>query len=85
MTTPDYREHYMINEQAAKYNVSINENLHHVNNTLNRLEANETKYGAPYCPCLNNHNEDTICPCKYMREKQACRCGLYMRKQEGSK
>lgn len=31
-----------------------------------------------YCPCILNKNEDTICPCKKMRENNECVCGLYV-------
>ena len=44
-----------------------------------KLEANQKKYGQPYCPCQAQHNDNTICPCKFMRERSACRCGLYVR------
>jgi len=32
------------------------------------------------CPCVPsvNWNEDTICPCKEMREKNNCHCKLYV-------
>lgn len=35
-------------------------------------------YGAMYCPCQSNRTEYTICPCRYMREYGACRCGLFV-------
>ena len=35
------------------------------------------KENSGYCPCLLDKNEDTICPCKDMRENQICHCGLY--------
>ena len=37
------------------------------------------KYGAMYCPCQSIQTNDTLCPCKYMREQGACRCGLFER------
>ena len=36
-----------------------------------------SRYGAMYCPCQNVQNTDTVCPCKFMREYKACKCGLY--------
>lgn len=81
MTTPDYTDHFMIHEQAKVHNMSVNSDVERVHRACKALCTNEIKYGAPYCPCLNNHNEDTICPCKYMREQQACRCGLYVKKK----
>ncbi len=47
-----------------------------------KFEQMLSKYGAMYCPCQQQQNEDTVCPCRYMREHGACRCGLYMRKEE---
>lgn len=35
------------------------------------------QYGDMYCPCQPNHSQDTVCPCRYMRNYGACRCGLY--------
>ena len=35
------------------------------------------KYGRMYCPCQNVRNEDSICPCRYMRSYSVCRCGLF--------
>ena len=32
-----------------------------------------------YCPCQPNQTSDTICPCKYMKKHNACRCGLYVK------
>ena len=34
-----------------------------------------------YCPCVLTRNNDTICPCKKMREEDECICGLYVRKK----
>lgn len=41
-------------------------------------------YGAMYCPCQSNRNEDTICPCRYMRVHGACRCGLFVQEGENA-
>lgn len=32
-----------------------------------------------YCPCQPNQTPDTVCPCKYMKKHNACRCGLYVK------
>ena len=32
-----------------------------------------------YCPCVLIQDENTKCPCKQMREKQKCICGLYIK------
>lgn len=39
-----------------------------------RLEMNDG-----YCPCQPSKTPDTLCPCKYMRQYNTCRCGLYVR------
>lgn len=31
-----------------------------------------------YCPCMIHKSEDTKCPCRVMREQDACQCGLYV-------
>ena len=30
-----------------------------------------------HCPCMIEESEDTICPCKDMRENSKCHCKLY--------
>lgn len=32
-----------------------------------------------HCPCKSEISEDTICPCKAVREKGDCCCGLYVK------
>lgn len=70
----------MQNEEIAKaaerYGMRVNPNTNHVDKILAKLKANES-----YCPCMPTKSADTICPCKYMRELKACRCGLYVRKE----
>lgn len=39
-------------------------------------QAIKNSYG--YCPCSLIRNNDTKCPCKDMREKHECHCGLYI-------
>lgn len=34
-----------------------------------------------YCPCRPEQTDDTICPCKIMREEGHCCCTLYVPKQ----
>jgi ferredoxin-thioredoxin reductase catalytic subunit len=62
--------------QAAKYGYEIisEERLEILAKKFKQIEA-ET--GELYCPCQPNRTEDTICPCRFMREHNACRCGLY--------
>lgn len=82
MTEPNYESTFYIHEQAQRHGMSVNSDIKRVSAVLAKLEANEVKYGAPYCPCLNNHTPDTICPCKYMRRHKACRCGLYVKRKD---
>lgn len=35
-----------------------------------------------YCPCQPNQTSDTICPCKYMKVHNACRCGLFKKESK---
>lgn len=56
---------------AEKTGMSINGNSAHVAKIEAKLEAN-----GGYCPCLPQRNADTICPCKYSRKLNVCRCGL---------
>ena len=46
-----------------------------------KFEAQVDKYGDMYCPCQLQQTKDTLCPCRYMREQGACRCGLYLKKE----
>lgn len=36
------------------------------------------KQNTGHCPCNPLLNEDTVCPCREVREEGECRCGLYM-------
>lgn len=77
--TIDYNDTYEPEKNAHKFGMKVNPKAYNVASVLEKLGNNQVKYGAPYCPCLPNHTEDTICPCRYMREMKACRCGLYVR------
>lgn len=66
-------------ENSKKYGMTINSDARRVDTVLMKLQDNKIKYGKTYCPCMPNHNEDTICPCKYMRRYKVCRCGLYVK------
>lgn len=35
-----------------------------------------------YCPCVPERNDDTVCPCKKMREEGHCCCTLYVAKAQ---
>ena len=56
-------------------NMKLNDNKEHVEKILIGLEK---KNG--YCPCVIVQNEDTICPCKKMREENKRCCKLYINK-----
>lgn len=51
----------------------LNPNENVVNAIRNRLKIRDG-----YCPCRIEENEDTICPCKDMREEGHCCCKLYV-------
>lgn len=80
--TIDYNDTYEPEKNAHKFGMKVNPKTYRVASVLEKLGNNQVKYGAPYCPCLPHHTEDTICPCRYMREMKACRCGLYVRKAD---
>ena len=80
--TIDYNDTYELEKNAHKFGMKVNPKTYRVASVLEKLGNNQVKYGAPYCPCLPQHTEATICPCRYMREMKACRCGLYVRKAD---
>ena len=45
---------------------------------LKGLEHNKSLYGFRYCPCSITKNQDTICPCKLMKENKKCNCELFI-------
>ncbi|MFW6243229.1 MAG: ferredoxin-thioredoxin reductase catalytic domain-containing protein [bacterium] len=63
-----------INKIASKYNMKVNNDQEIVQLILNGLEKRDG-----HCPCLVIKNEDSLCPCKSMREKQICKCKLYIK------
>ena len=54
--------------------MKLNTDKEHVKKIQDKLIANDN-----YCPCYPHKTEDTQCPCKYIRQYQSCRCGLYVR------
>lgn len=77
----NYNETYFTTKQAEKYDMQVNSDIEHVLCILGRLGKNQIKYGKPFCPCLPDRCNDSVCPCKQMRENRACRCGLYLPKE----
>ena len=72
----------MTRKQLEKLHCHLNPDKEHVNDVYKNLAHNILLYGAAYCPCQSRHIKDTICPCKFMRDKGACRCGLYLKDGE---
>lgn len=62
-----------------KYHLKVTDDMERRNNVLYKLMHNVYEYGIPYCPCQATHNGDTVCPCKFIRDTGACRCGLFIR------
>jgi len=54
-------------------NMMFNTDMDRVNKIGNALKKCDN-----YCPCVVSRSEDTICPCKKMREENKCICGLYI-------
>jgi ferredoxin-thioredoxin reductase catalytic subunit len=42
----------------------------------------EIKNNFGYCPCVIENTEDSKCPCKDMRTKHICICGLYVKNED---
>lgn len=62
-----------------KHNMKQTSDLVRATKVQQKLLQNTMELGAPYCPCQSQHTPDTICPCKYMRDAGACRCGLFVK------
>ena len=54
--------------------MKLNPDKEHVKKIQDKLVANDN-----YCPCYPHKTEDTQCPCRYIRQYQSCRCGLYVK------
>ena len=67
-----------ITKIADKYGMKVNPDNNRVSIVLNKINKIKEKEFAGYCPCMTLRNFDTVCPCKYMRTKNVCRCGLYI-------
>lgn len=63
-----------VKQTANKYGMKVNPDSEHVFNIIEKIYNNDG-----YCPCMPMKNDATKCPCRYMREMKACRCGLYVR------
>ena len=55
--------------------MKLNENSEHVEKILEGIKRKDG-----HCPCVITQNDDTICPCKKMREESKCCCKLYLNK-----
>ena len=65
----------IIRSTAKVYNYEIIEGAEE--RMIPRFLEQKEKYGLMYCPCQAVRNADTLCPCKFMRKYNACRCGLF--------
>lgn len=61
---------------AATHGYTI-KNTDRLDALSDKFDYQISKHGRMYCPCQPNVSADTICPCKFMREYKACKCGLY--------
>lgn len=52
----------------------FNDNETVVESIMNLLDVN-----GGYCPCCNDHNEDTKCPCRNVKEGKECHCTLFVK------
>lgn len=66
----------MLAEVELKVPVKLTGNNKHVHNILRRLAITKG-----HCPCIQEsaYGEDTICPCRTLRETGECHCGLFLR------
>lgn len=62
-----------------KHHMKVTNDMVRATKVQQKLLQNTMELGAPYCPCQSQHTPDTICPCKYMRDAGACRCGLFVK------
>ena len=72
--TPHYKKELQSIADKHGYSVRSEERLDALSD---KFLGQVVKYGRMYCPCQNVRNEDTICPCRYMRSFGVCRCGLF--------
>lgn len=70
------QEHALLGNAAkgGKQRMKLNPNKEIVEKIKYRIKENEG-----HCPCIAERNEDTLCPCKDMREKNICHCNLYIK------
>jgi ferredoxin-thioredoxin reductase catalytic subunit len=72
--TPHYKKELQSIADNHGYSVRSEERLDALSD---KFLGQVVKYGRMYCPCQNVRNEDSICPCRYMRFYSVCRCGLF--------
>lgn len=58
-----------------KFNLVLNPNQKVVNSIREQLVRTKG-----HCPCVEAKTEDTLCPCKNLRETGKCCCTLYVKK-----
>jgi ferredoxin-thioredoxin reductase catalytic subunit len=69
--------HTITQQSAELYGMEINPNMDIALALCNHLTLTDG-----YCPSVTpaTRNYDTCCPCKDMREKKGCCCGLFVDK-----
>lgn len=76
--TPHYKKELQAIAATNGYSIRAEERLDALSD---KFLGQVTKYGRMYCPCQNVRNEDTVCPCRYMRSYGVCKCGLYQKEE----
>lgn len=66
-------------KDAEKYGMKLNPDEKIVGVLIKGLIKNKHAAGEYYCPCKLAHTENNICMCKEAREKNVCKCGLFVK------
>lgn len=83
----------LFESHAGKYGIALNPDRKRVDRIIQRLLANDDKYGQRFCPCRpvsGDAEKDRliICPCVYhldeVRLLGKCLCGLFVKKDIGA-
>jgi len=78
---------------AEKHGVALNPDRKRVDRIIQRLLANDDKYGQRFCPCRpvsgdTERDRLIICPCVYhldeVRLQGRCLCELFVEKDTGA-
>lgn len=69
----------LVEKVMERYHLKVTDNKERENIVVYKLLHNTFEFGFPFCPCQQQHSADTICPCKFIRDTGACRCGLFVK------